>query len=60
MGGKLHPELPLRHPAGHLGVVPLGTSLIVGPAILATLLTPARTHGYALTLVSCSANLVLV
>jgi multiple antibiotic resistance protein len=56
----LHPELPLRHPAGHLGVVPLGTPLIVGPAVLTTLLTLARTHSYALMLVSFSANLVLV
>jgi multiple antibiotic resistance protein len=37
----LHPERPLRQPGGHLGVVPLGTPLIVGPAVLATLLTLA-------------------
>jgi multiple antibiotic resistance protein len=56
----LHPERPLRHPAGHLGVVPLGTPLIVGPAVLTSLLTLARSYGYAMTLVSFSVNLVLV
>src|SRR5437773_6299793 len=33
----LHPELPLRQPGAHLGVVPLGTPMIVGPATLTTL-----------------------
>src|SRR2546426_8210776 len=42
----LHPELPLRQPGAHLGVVPLGIPMIVGPATLTTLLTLARTHGY--------------
>lgn len=56
----LHPELPLRQPGGHLGVVPLGTPLIVGPAVLTTLLTLARSQGYALTLLAFSFNLVLV
>jgi len=56
----LHPELPLRHPSGYLGVVPLGPPLIVGPAVLTTLLTLARTHGYALTLTSFLINLLLV
>ena len=41
----LHPELPLRQPGVHLGVVPLGTPLIAGPAVLTTLLTIARTLG---------------
>src|SRR5438552_1699131 len=36
----LHPELPLRQPGAHLGVVPLGIPMIVGPATLTTLLTP--------------------
>jgi multiple antibiotic resistance protein len=56
----LHPELPLRDPGKHLGVVPLGTPLIVGPAVLTTLLTLARSHGYALTLLALTLNLVLV
>ena len=56
----LHPELPLRQPGGHLGVVPLGTPLIVGPAVLTTLLTLVSSHGYALTLLAFGLNLVLV
>lgn len=56
----LHPELPLRQPGVHLGVVPLGTPLIAGPAVLTTLLTLARSHSYVLALVAFGVNLVLV
>lgn len=56
----LHPELPLRQPGVHLGVVPLGTPLIAGPAVLTTLLTIARTQGYLLELLAFGLNLVLV
>jgi multiple antibiotic resistance protein len=56
----LHPELPLRQPGGHPGVVPLGIPMIVGPAVLTTLLTVARTHGYAMALISFALNLVIV
>jgi multiple antibiotic resistance protein len=56
----LHPELPLRQPGVHLGVVPLGTPLIAGPAVLTTLLTLARSHGYLLALLAFGVNLVLV
>jgi multiple antibiotic resistance protein len=56
----LHPELPLRQPGVHLGVVPLGTPLIAGPAVLTTLLTLARTQGYLLALLAFGVNLVLV
>ena len=56
----LHPELPLRQPGVHLGVVPLGTPLIVGPAVLTTLLTLARTQGYLMALLAFGVNLVLV
>jgi multiple antibiotic resistance protein len=41
-------------------VVPLGTPLIVGPAVLTTLLTLARSQGYALTLLVFGLNLGLV
>jgi multiple antibiotic resistance protein len=47
----IHPELPLRQPGAHPGVVPLGIPMIVGPAVLTTLLTDdrvrieARPHG---------------
>lgn len=34
----LHPELPLRRPGVRLGGVPLGIPMIVGPAVLTTLL----------------------
>ncbi len=56
----LHPELPLRQPGGRPGVVPLGIPMIVGPAVLTTLLTLARTHGYPLTLLSFALNLIIV
>jgi multiple antibiotic resistance protein len=56
----LHPELPLRQPGAHLGVVPLGTPFIAGPAVLTTLLTLARSQGYLLALLAFGVNLVLV
>lgn len=56
----LHPELPLRQPGAHPGVVPLGIPMIVGPAVLTTLLTVARTHGYTMTLIAFALNLVIV
>lgn len=55
----LHPELPLRQPGARLGVVPLGIPMIVGPAVLTTLLGLARTQGYPITLVAFALNLVL-
>jgi multiple antibiotic resistance protein len=56
----LHPELPLRQPGARPGVVPLGIPMIVGPAVLTTLLTLARTHGYLVTLLGFALNLGLV
>ena len=56
----LHPELPLRQPGARPGVVPLGIPMIVGPAVLTTLLTVARTHGYTVTLIAFALNLVIV
>jgi multiple antibiotic resistance protein len=55
----LHPELPLRQPGARFGVVPLGTPMIVGPAVLTTLLSVARTQGYGITLVAFALNLAL-
>jgi multiple antibiotic resistance protein len=46
----LHSELPLRQPGARPGIVPLGIPMIVGQAVLTTLLTLARTHGYLVTL----------
>jgi small neutral amino acid transporter SnatA (MarC family) len=34
--------------------------MIVGPAVLTTLLTVARTYGYAITMLAFSVNLVIV
>ncbi len=56
----LHPELPLRRPGSRVGVVPLGTPLIVGPAVLTTLLVLAGSRGYWMTLVSFALNLLIV
>jgi multiple antibiotic resistance protein len=56
----LHPDRPLRQPGARPGVVPLGTPMIAGPAVLPTLLTVARTYGYAVTLAAFALNLLLV
>jgi multiple antibiotic resistance protein len=56
----LHPELPHRQIGPRLGVVPLGIPMIVGPAVLTTLLTVARTQGYPMTLVAFALNLLIV
>ena len=56
----LHPELPLRQPGARPGIVPLGIPMIVGPAVLTTLLTLARTRGYTVTLIAFGLNLVIV
>jgi multiple antibiotic resistance protein len=55
----LHPEMPLRQPGAHPGVVPLGIPMIVGPAVLTTLLTLARTYGYIMTLIAFALNLII-
>lgn len=56
----LHPELPLRQPGARPGIVPLGIPMIVGPGVLTTLLTLARTYGYTMTLVAFALNLLIV
>jgi multiple antibiotic resistance protein len=56
----LHPMSPLRQSGAGLGVVPLGVPLIVGPAVLTTLLTVTRTHGYLVTLSAFVLNLAIV
>ncbi len=42
------------------GVVPLGMPLIAGPALIATLLLLAQTHGLGITLAALGANLALI
>jgi multiple antibiotic resistance protein len=44
----------------HVGAVPLGTPLIVGPAVLTTLLILISLRGYPMTLIALMANLLLV
>jgi multiple antibiotic resistance protein len=56
----VHPELPMRHPGSRFGVMPLGVPLVAGPAVLTSLLTLARTHGFAVTTVAFLLNLVIV
>jgi multiple antibiotic resistance protein len=56
----IHPDLPLRQPGAGFGVMPLGTPMIVGPAVMTTLLALARTHGYATTLIAFALNLLVV
>jgi multiple antibiotic resistance protein len=56
----LHPDLPLRQPGARPGIVPLGIPMIVGPAVLTTLLTLARTYGHLVTLIGFALNLTLV
>ena len=48
-------------PSGiHVGVVPLGIPLIIGPAVLTSLLILISLRGYSVTLLALMANLVLV
>jgi multiple antibiotic resistance protein len=42
------------------GVVPLGMPLIAGPALIATLLLLAQTHGLGTTLAALGANLAII
>jgi multiple antibiotic resistance protein len=44
----------------HVGVVPLGIPLIIGPAVLTSLLILISLRGYGMTLLALMANLVLV
>lgn len=43
----------------HVGAVPLGTPLMIGPAVLTTLLILISLRGYALTLAALLANLLV-
>jgi len=53
------PSVP-DEPATTIGVVPLGTPLVVGPAVLTTLLLLVHAHGYGPTLLAYGANMLLV
>ena len=49
-----------RKPEGTIGVVPIGVPLIVGPAVLTTLIVLIGHYGVAPTLISLIFNLVIV
>jgi len=56
----LAPGNILRVPDPELGVVPLGTPLIAGPAVLTTSLLLVDSHGLGMTLASVIVNILLV
>jgi multiple antibiotic resistance protein len=49
-----------RKAAGKLGIVPLGVPLIVGPAVLTTLIVLVDHYGIAVTVISFLLNLLIV
>ena len=55
----LHPKTLSRRESSRLAVVPLGTPLIAGPAVLATLLILVQTYGHAVTLTAFGVNMGL-
>lgn len=55
----LNPAKKRRIPGADLGFVPLGTPLIVGPAVLTTSLLMLDTYGLFSTLVSVLVNIIL-
>lgn len=55
----INPNKKRRIPSSELGAVPLGTPLIVGPAVLATSLIIVDTYGILPTLSSVLVNIIL-
>jgi len=55
----LNPVKERRNPGDDLGAVPLGTPLIVGPAVLTTSLLIITEYGLIATLISVVANILL-
>ncbi|MEW6068297.1 MAG: MarC family protein [Nitrospirota bacterium] len=49
-----------RKPEGRIGVVPIGVPLIVGPAVLTTILVIVDNYGVTPTLISLIINLIIV
>lgn len=56
----LHGEKERRLPGKDLGVVPLGTPLIAGPAVLTTSLVSVSQYGVLATIVSVVLNIIVV
>ena len=52
-------EKERRKPGEELGIVPLGTPLVAGPALLTTTLLLVDQHGVAVTLAAVLANIVV-
>lgn len=55
----LNPAKRRRMPSAELGFVPLGTPLIVGPAVLTTTLLVLDAHGLIITVVAVVVNIIL-
>ncbi|HZX60416.1 MAG TPA: MarC family protein [Candidatus Methylomirabilis sp.] len=55
----LNPGKILRRPAASVGVVPIGTPMIVGPAVLTTLLILVQSHGYLITALAFGVNMAI-
>lgn len=53
----LFPEKKRRVTGGTVGIVPLGMPLIVGPAVLTTIIIAVDAYGYLPTIVSLTVNL---
>ncbi|OGW52472.1 MAG: hypothetical protein A2Y81_08080 [Nitrospirae bacterium RBG_13_43_8] len=56
----MRPEEVRRKPMGRVGVVPIGVPLIVGPAVLTTLLVLVDHYGIVPTIISFILNLSIV
>jgi len=54
----IFPEKKRRESGGQVGIVPLGMPLVVGPAVLTTIIICVDTYGYAPTVVSLILNLL--
>ena len=55
----IFPEKKRRAPKDTVGIVPLGMPLVVGPAVLTTILICVDSYGYLPTIFSLVANLLL-
>ncbi|MGB2705943.1 MAG: MarC family protein [Candidatus Omnitrophota bacterium] len=60
MSGIIRPGTKSHAPKGEVGVVPLGTPLIVGPAFLTVSLISLDAFGAIVTLISIVANIIVV
>ncbi len=56
----LHAGTQLPEPGSSIGAVPLGTPLIVGPAVLTALVVLVHSYGYLPTLLAFAGNILVV